>query len=301
MARTTVRGHDGYCLDIHLFEVKEPKCVVQIIHGMEEHQERYEPFAEFLNRNGYTVVTSDMRGHGVSAPVDGFFKEKDGYKELIEDQRAISRFIAGHYPGRKICLFAHSMGTVITRVLLQEDSQNYEKVILSGFPEYQAGAYAGIFLADIIRLFHGPRCKSALLEYLAIGSFNNKIKNPKTPHDWIAANEETVRKYIADPHCGTGFTCSAFKDLFRLVIKMHNPADYHNVNKNLRLLMLRGSDDPCVGGDKGAADSIDVLVKAGFTDIHEIVYPHMRHEILAEADNQKVYADILAFLEQPKQ
>lgn len=76
MEKITVRGGDGYKLDVHLFEVPDPKCVVQVIHGMEEHQERYEPLVRFLNQNGYTVVTSDMRGHGPSAPVDGFFKEK---------------------------------------------------------------------------------------------------------------------------------------------------------------------------------------------------------------------------------
>ncbi len=298
MEKITVRGGDGYKLDVHLFEVPDPKCVVQVIHGMEEHQERYEPLVRFLNQNGYTVVTSDMRGHGPSAPVDGFFKEKEGYRELIADQRSITRFIADRYPGKEISLFAHSMGTIITRVLLQEDSRNYKKVILSGFPNYQAMAYLGIAFANLIRLFHGPRYKSGKLEYMAVGSFNKKIRNPRTPFDWIAANEEDVRRYIADPYCGTGFTCSAFDDLFHLVINMHKPSRYHKVNKALRVLMLRGSDDPCTGGNRGAADSIGVLVKAGFTDIHEIEYPRMRHEILSESDNGKVYSDILAFLEE---
>lgn len=296
MERVRVKGRDGYSLDVHLFEIPEPEGVVQIIHGMEEHQERYEPFVRFLNQNGYTVLTSDMRGHGASAPVDGFFKEKKGYEELIEDQRAITRFITKRYPNSEICLFAHSMGTVITRVLLQTDSRRYAKAILSGFPNYRAEAYAGIAFAKLVRLFHGPRYKSSVLEYMAVGAFNKKIRNPKTPFDWIAANEEAVRKYIADPHCGSGFTCSAFNDLFHLVIRMHDAARYRDVNKDLRLLMLRGSDDPCVGGDKGAADSIDVLAKAGFADIHEIEYPRMRHEILSEADHAKVYSDILAFL-----
>ena len=297
MEKIIVKGDDGYKLDVHMFEVPDSKCVVQVIHGMQEHQERYEPLVRFLNQNGYTVVTSDMRGHGPSAPVDGFFKEKKGYRELIGDQRAITRFIADRYPDKDISLFAHSMGTIITRVLLQEDSRHYKKVILSGFPNYQAAAYIGIAFANLIRLFHGPRYRSSMLENMAVGSFNKKIRNPKTPFDWIAANVEDVRRYIADPYCGSGFTCSAFNDLFHLVIKMHNPAHYHRVNKDLRLLMLRGSDDPCVGGKRGAADSIGILVKAGFTDIHEIEYPHMRHEILSEANNGKVYSDILSFLE----
>ena len=62
-----INSKDGYKLDVHIFEVKEAKAVVQIIHGMEEHQERYETFINFLNQNGLTVVSSDMRGHGKNA------------------------------------------------------------------------------------------------------------------------------------------------------------------------------------------------------------------------------------------
>lgn len=56
---------------------------------MEEHQERYEKFIKFLNENGFSVVSSDMRGHGTSAGFLGYFKDKNGYIELIEDQKAL--------------------------------------------------------------------------------------------------------------------------------------------------------------------------------------------------------------------
>lgn len=48
-------------------------------------------------------------------------------------------------------------------------------------------------------------------------------------------------------------------------------------------------------GDKGAIDSYNVLIDAGFKDIETIDYPNMRHEILAEKDNYKVYNDVLNF------
>ena len=295
MKKIVIPARDGYKLDVHLFEVENAVAVVQVIHGMEEHQERYEHFVAFLNRNGYTVVTSDLRGHGYSAASLGFFKEKKGYIELLEDQRSIRRFISEGFPGKPVFLFAHSFGTVITRVLLQTDSDKYDKVVLSGFPDFQRGAYAGILLADIIGFVKGPKYKSALLQNLSVGAFNKKIRNPKTPVDWIARNEDNVKKYIEDPFCGFGFTCSAFNDLFHLVVMMHDSGKYEHVNPDLKLLMLRGEDDPCVGGDRGAEDSIGVLMQAGFMDIHEISYPEMRHEIIAERGRDKVYADVLDF------
>ena len=76
---------------------------------------------------------------------------------------------------------------------------------------------------------------------------------------------------------------------------MHKTELYNNVNKDIELLLLRGLDDPCVGGDRGANDSYKVLSDAGFSKIEKINYPNMRHEILAEKDNKKVYNDLIKF------
>ena len=295
MQKFTVMAQDGYELDIHVFEAKKPKAIVQVVHGMEEHQERYERFAEFLVANGFTVVTSDMRGHGMSAKELGHFKDKNGYIDLICDQVEITKFINEKFAELPVYLFAHSMGTIITRVLLQNHSENYQKVVLSGYPNYQSGAMAGIAITNIIKFFHHPKYKSKFVQNLAVGSFNKKIKNAKTPVDWVSANQQNVENYLSDPLCGIGFTVSAFNDLFHLVIKMHKSKNYLDVNNNLQILMLRGTDDPCTGGEKGAEDSRKVLIDAGFKNLLHIDYEGMRHEILNETDYLKVQNDILEF------
>lgn len=295
MEKIFIKARDGHELNIHIFKAKKAKAVIQVIHGMEEHQERYEDFIKVLNENGFSVVSSDMRGHGSTAKDLGFFKEKNGYIEIVEDQRIITNFIKEQFNGLPIYIFAHSMGTIITRVLLQKDSKEYEKVVLSGYPNYQNGAYFGIVIANIIKIFKGAKYKSKLINSLSIDSFNKKIKNPKTKCDWICHNEETVKEYIEDKYCGIGFSCSAFSDLFHLVIKMHKCKLYNNVNTDMELLLLRGLDDPCTGGYKGAKDSKEVLLSVGFNNIQSIDYPNMRHEILAEKDNQKVYNDVIKF------
>lgn len=295
MEEVALQARDGYVLNVHVFKANEEKAVIQLIHGMEEHQGRYEKFIHFLNAHGFSVVSSDMRGHGEKAPYLGYFKEKNGYRELIEDQRIITDYIKEQFPSTAIYLFAHSMGTIITRVLLEEHSSNYKKVVLSGYPNYQKGAYLGVFFATLIRFVHGGKYKSKWLASLSIDSFNKKIEDPKTNCDWVCKREETILEYQRDPYCGFGFTCSAFCDLYHLVILMHKSKLYKNVNKNLKILLLRGLEDPCVGGEKGAKDSYQVLKKAGFRKIKKIDYPNMRHEILNERENKKVYEDVLTF------
>lgn len=297
MKKETIISSDGYKLSVHIFEVKDAKAVVQVVHGMEEHQERYENLAKVLNQDGYTVVTSDMRGHGQTVAKEdlGYFKDKKGYLALIDDQRAITSYIKDNYVNLPIYIFAHSMGTIITRVLLQTNSPDYSKVVLSGYPNYQGAAGLGIIIANTIKLFRGAKYKSRFIQKLGVGVFNKSIKNPKTEVDWVCANEETVQNYINDPLCGIGFTVSAFSDLFHLVRMMHKPKHYKNVNHTMPLLLLRGKDDPCTGGNDGAKDSREVLSKAGFKNITHIDYPGMRHEIINEKDNKQVYKDIIEF------
>lgn len=297
MEKLKLNANDYYKLNVHIFEVEGAKAVIQIIHGMEEHQERYEGLAKFLNEKRYSVVTSNMRGHGEDAPCLGFFKGKKGYIELINDQKIITKFIKEKFKGLPIIIFAHSMGTIITRVMLQTCSEDYNKVILSGYPRYQAGSGFGIFLTGLIKAFRGEKYKSKFIEKMGVGVFNKAIASPKTPIDWISHNEKNVYQYFKDPYCGHGFTVSAFNDLFRLVKLMHKPSRYKNVKSEMPILLLRGLDDPCVGGNDGALDSYSVLAKAGFVNICSISYSNMRHEILNEIEYQKVYGDILYFID----
>ncbi len=295
MKKVFLKTKDNYELELHIFEVKNSESVVQIIHGMEEHQERYEPFIKFLNKNGFSVVSSNMRGHGINAPDLGHFKDNKGYIELIEDQKLITSYIEENFENQDIYIFAHSMGTIITRVLLEDYSNHYRKVVLSGYPNYQSASHIGIIVSNFIKLVRGPKYKSKLLSNLSVGQFNKKITNPKTDYDWVCKNEKVIEEYINDPFCGIGFTCSAYNDLYHLVIKMHQPKNYKNINKNLKFLMIRGLEDPCVGENKGAEDSRRILKESGFTNIKFIDYPNMRHEILGEENNEQVYNDILEF------
>ncbi|MGM9874277.1 MAG: alpha/beta fold hydrolase [Bacilli bacterium] len=296
MKEVFLKSKDGYDLCLHLFTINNPKGFIQLIHGMEEHQSRYEPFIKFLNSIGYSCVSSDMRGHGKNAKDLGYFKDKKGYTHLIDDQLTITEYIKKEFNQEQIILFAHSMGTIITRNLLQIDSSSYKKVILSGYPNYNPGAGIGIILCNIIQAFKGSKYRSKLINKMSTGSFNKKIKNPKTEVDWISYNNENVDKYVNDPLCGFGFTVSAYRDLFTLVKRMHKPKLYKNVNKELEFLLLRGVDDPCVGGEKGSKDSIKVLLKAGFINIKDVPFANMRHEILNEEEYQKVYQEVEKFL-----
>lgn len=297
MEKFLLKTKDGERLSVHTFDIANPKAVVQIIHGMEEHQERYERFARFLNENGFAAVTSDLRGHGRSARNLGHFKDKKGYIALIKDQICIRGFIADRYPNVPVYLFAHSMGSIIGRVVLRTESEKYSKAVLSGYPYHQTLLPFGLWLTDTIGLIRGRKYKSPFVTKISVGAFNDSVAEPKTELDWLCSNPDIVRGYINDPYCGIGFTCAAFNDLYHLLSLMHKTKTYRNVNADMPILMLRGADDPCTGSERHIRDSIDTLRKAGFRHVKRIDYEGMRHEILNETDYMTVYRDIADFFE----
>ena len=283
-----------YKLSLAIFEAKEPRAVIQIVHGMQEHKERYYPFAEYLVENGYTVVVSDMRGHGEDAPILGHIADKKGEVLLIEDQRKIYQFIRERFKDLPVYLLGHSMGSIISRVLLQTNSKDYAKVILSGYVNPNPASGVAVGLGNVRKAF-GKKKSSKMLASLALGPYTKAVKDRKTDLDWLSYNEENVKNYYADPLSGIPFTNGSFSALFHLLNKMGKAKKYVDVNENLPILLAGGEEDPCTGGEKGRAASKALLEKAGFKEISVITYKGMRHEILNEKDNALVYKDMLDF------
>lgn len=291
-----LKAKDGYELSLRIYEAQEPKAVVKFIHGMEEYQDRYQPFAEFLQDAGYTVVTADLRGHGKNAPMLSHIADRDGHLRLLEDEDAILEMIHENWAGVPVILFAHSMGTIIARVFLQKWSREFHRVVLSGYPNPNPAAAAGSALAGLLISFKGAKGYSKLVDGMVLGTFSKAVPDAKTPVDWLSVNTENVERYREDPLCGARFTLGSYSALFGLIKLMGEPGKYEEVWKELPILLISGKDDPCTGGEKGRADSETVLRKAGFRELEVVTLDGMRHEILNETDKETVYQKILEFI-----
>ena len=297
MGKIMLPTEDNYLLSLSFFEsdFENAAGVVQIVHGMEEHKERYYDFALFLAEHGLHVVVSDLRSHGEDAPVLSHIADKRGDRLLIRDQQLIADWITSRFPGLPLMLFGHSMGSIISRVLLQTDSLRYARTALSGYVSPNPAAPVAVALGEAIRLSKSSRAHSKLLNELALGPYGKSIPDRKTDLDWLSYNEENVRKYIADPLCGAEFTVGSYCALFSLLNRMQQVRACRDVNAEMPVLLISGKDDPCTGGEKGRAGSRSLLEKSGFRNVSVITYDHMRHEILNESEHEKVYSDLLKF------
>lgn len=287
---------DNLPLSLAIFEVEKPLGIVQIIHGMSEHKERYFAFCLYLNTLGFSAIISDLRGHGESIspnlPLGHFGKQ--GMQALINDQLTITHYLKETY-SLPITLFGHSMGSIIGRVLLQENDNLFRKIILSGVPNYQFAVHLGIPLIHILTLFKGSKGNSLLVEKMVTGAFNKKISPANIKNAWLSYNELNVESYNNDPLCGFPFTLNGYKTLFQLMKRMHKKRNYNGKNNQLPILILVGIDDPCTGSKKGLKDSLGTLSHI-YQNISLRSFQGMRHEILNEKDYTLVLEEIKQFL-----
>ena len=274
------------------------KAVFQIIHGMAEHGERYEDFAKYLCKKGFAVLVDDHVGHGKSVKSDndlGYFGESMGWDSLVEDERALTEMIKTEFPNTPIIFFGHSMGSFIAREYIRRygNDESIKATIFCGTSGKNPAAPIAIHLASAIAKAKGSKHRSEFINKIAFGPYNNKIKNPKTPFDWLTSDEDIVNKYIADKYCGFLFTAAGYKDLFTILNRVSGKDWYGDMSKlSIPVLLTAGEDDPVGTYGKGIKQIYNDLIQADKKDVTIKLYSGMRHEILNELDRVKVYEDI---------
>lgn len=163
MEKLFLDAFDGEKIPVTFFPCDNPKGLFQIIHGSLEHKQRYYDFCEFLNKNGYAVIISDLRGHGEYVNEKyprGHFINLD---ELIDDAVVVTHFIKNKYPGKDLTLFGHSLGSQLARVYLEKHDDEIKNLILTGTVEYEHFAWLGDFMCGVVAFFKGGYTKKSKL------------------------------------------------------------------------------------------------------------------------------------------
>lgn len=152
-------------------------------------------------------------------------------------------------------------------------------------------------LARLTAKRRGERAKSSLLHSLADGAYAKAVKDARTAFDWLSADKANVDAYLADEECGFMFTAGGYATLTRLIEQAARYDLAMGVPRNLPLLYIAGAEDPVGDNGIGVRAAAEVMRSAGVSDIDIVIYEGMRHEILNEAGKDRVYADVLGWLE----
>ena len=86
--------YDGIELVCTVYEPSDtPKGILQIVHGMGEHSNRYYTMMQYFAERGYVVAVHDHRGHGETAKTiedRGWFNDKKA-NAIVDDAVAFSK------------------------------------------------------------------------------------------------------------------------------------------------------------------------------------------------------------------
>lgn len=277
-----------------------PRAVVQLVHGMCEHVERYAPFAEFLVGEGFVVCANDHVGHGKTAagPADlGHMPLARGEDVLVNDVHELRRRVSSRYPRIPYVLFGHSMGSFVTRVYLTRHASGLSAVVVCGTGQQPAAqTVMGRALTRVLARALGERHVSRFVDRFGAGAYATAVRHARTEFDWLSCDPSVVDAFLADPLCGQKFTVGAYHTLSTLVADATDARLARRVPRNLPMLFVAGEQDPVGDCGRGVTLAVREYRDAGVAHVEQLLYPGMRHEVLNEPGRAQVMADVLDFL-----
>lgn len=304
---THISGSDGLALSVLRIEPADPERVrgiVQIVHGKNEHKGRYAELMRFLAENGFITVCNDHRGHGESVPDPsglGYFG-RNGAKMLVDDLHEITLEIkeyAAELCGRDDLPFAmlgHSMGSLAARCYLRRFDSELDKLLLLGCPAKSYFALPGLVGIKLMKHIHGERSTSKLVHtFVMTIPYELRFYREKLRNSWTCTDREAVIEQNNDPLCAYSFTLNGYEEMAKLAILTYK-GGHRAKNPDIPIRFLSGKDDPCAKSRARLAEAVQILQKAGYTNVRFKMYSNMRHNILHEKQKERVFRDILKIL-----
>lgn len=276
---------------------EHPVAILQMVHGMCEHKERFLSFMQNMAERGFITVMHDNRGHGASIRRS----EDIGYcydsmeKGYIEDIYRVTKNIRKAYPGLPLILYGHSMGSLGARAYLRNHDDAIDGLIVSGCPAYNDWVPVGKLIVKTLARFRGIRYRSPYIQKLVVGRFERRFRKEKRKNAWLAADESVAERFEADPLCAFTYTLNGILTLLNLESITYKEAGYQMKNPDLPVLFLSGKDDPCYVNEHRWNQAVKRMRDMGYHELTEIRYDGMRHEIHNEKGKNQVFEDISFF------
>lgn len=271
---------DSYGVETIYFEwpVAKPKAVVQLVHGLGEHANRYVEVITLLNRAGYSVYANDHRGHGLTGKRMLEAKQikrmgnigPGGMRAVYQAEWQFSELIKSENPNVPHVLMGQSWGSFISQHVLNAHPASFDALVLTGTTIMLPG-------------------------YLNSGNFNKRFAHEPNPtgFEWLSRDRSVGEAFVADE--------LTFPDEGMKVWGVANSLKIaglpnRRIPNDLPILIIVGDQDP-ISGERGASALMRAYHRAGVQDVELIVYHGGRHEMLNETNKTEVRADLINWLE----
>jgi alpha-beta hydrolase superfamily lysophospholipase len=265
-------GADATSLFEHWWRPKnEARAAIVLVHGLKDHGARYDHVGEWLAGRGYAIYALDLRGHGESEG-ERFFV--DSFYEYVDDLSVFLQRVRDHEPEKPLFLLGHSMGGAVASMLvLDRRPENLRGLVLSA-PALEPNDDVSpilIRLSGVIPRFF-PRAPVTKVDVTALSHLPQVIE---------AARKDPLSNERPAP-ARTGY------ELLRAMRSIRERAQ----DITLPLLIMHGTEDH-LANPKGSERFFKL---AGSQDKELKLYKGLYHEILNEAEWERVLEDIVNWL-----
>ncbi len=277
------------------------RAVLQISHGMIEHIERYEAFAGYLTEKGYLVVGNDHLGHGKSVQSEenlGYFCQKKANRCVVEDLHQLRLIVQKAYPDVPYFMLGHSMGSFLLREYLTVEGSGLSGALILG-TGYQSRTTlnVGQLMISLASAVQGWRHRSRLVLDTMLWLYDRRFEGD-TLREWLTSDMDEMMEIYTDPLCNFLFTYNGYYFLLGGMKELTLKKRLAAMDKDVPILLASGEDDPVGDYGSGVIKVYQQFVDAGVKQVDIRLYPGDRHEILHEADKDKVYDDLYHWMEQ---
>ena len=247
----------------------DPKGVVVVTHGYMEHCGRYRELANLIVQAGWSALSYDVRGHGLSPGPRGYI---DHFATYLDDFTAVQRAARDLAPGKPMVLLGHSHGSLITlRALCEGKPTNVIAAVVSS-------PYLGLRLQVPAYKKLLARAASRLVPKFAQP---NPLRVEDLTHDKGKQAERTADKLCFDVTTARWFTESS-------AAQAHVADNAHRIG--VPTTWLVGGDDPIAD----PAASRRVADRTPSATYHDLA--GMKHEVFNEVDRSKVFDEVTRVL-----
>lgn len=259
-----ITSFDGTRLYLNKETSAGDRAVAVIVHGLCEHQGRYDYLAETFHQNGIGTYRFDHRGHGRS---EGERAHYDDFNELLDDVNVIVDRAIKENPNLPIFLLGHSMGGFGAALY----GAKYTKKRLSGV------VLSGALTSDVRGLITGVQ-----------KGMEPHAKLPNELGAGVCSVKEVVDWYGKDPYNGKTFTaglCYALSEGVRWFSKAADAFPYP-------VLLLHGEKDGIVSME----DTTRLFARLKVKDRQMKIYGGLFHEIFNEYCRDEVIGDAVQWI-----
>lgn len=258
-----IASFDGTRLYLKKDVGASPKAIAVIVHGLCEHQGRYDYLTQNLAARGFGVYRFDHRGHGRSEGKRIYYRD---FNDMLDDVNVIVELARQENPALPVFLIGHSMG---------------------GFAVTTYG-------------MKYPGKVKGIVSSAGVTRMNTDLSAPPgmPPEDYfdnalsggICSDPAVVTAYNADPLVEK-------KISFGLTYALAAGVAWNKANSSRfvdPVLLLHGANDPLVS----EKDSRQLFGDIASKDKSLRIYAHLLHEIFNEPSKDEVIGDAIGWLEQ---